>query len=236
MLVPFAIGCDGIGQFGAPITQPRARECEGELIREAVREIARLGAVFVHTAVEPGSVLEATLVKAGFSAGSLMLDMSMPAPLAAPPAEGRWISYDTSRRKLFARAVRGTLEGSRDAVEVPVCADDEAMMKAFEERGDWLGEDFALFEQDTAPAGVILLVMAGDALEIVYLGVLPTYRGRGIGKALGRRALTRAVARGAHRLNVTVDSANAPALTIYRRMGFSERRAVRIYYAAKKIF
>lgn len=240
MLIPFAIACDGLTQAGAPVYHPRVQDARGAMLAAAAEEMMRLGAEFVHTALTATDPARDAFVGGGFTPGSAMLDMSRPAPVTAQPAalpEGaRWIFYAEDRREAFAQVFYGTLEGSLDATEVPVCRDGARLMRSFEERGAHDAEDFALLEIEGRPAGIALFVTDGATLEIAYLGVLPERRGRGLGTLLAARALERAAAHKARTIIVTVDSANAPALAIYRRTGFSENRAVRIYYLAKKKF
>lgn len=61
---------------------------------------------------------------------------------------------------------------------------------------------------------------AGGVLELTYMGLVPRFRGRGLGAAM--LAETVAVAReiSAAQVVLAVDSENRPANTIYRRMGW----------------
>ena len=58
------------------------------------------------------------------------------------------------------------------------------------------------------------------AWEIVYLAVLPEQRGKGYGQELVARALRTAARSGVCTTLVAVDEANAPAIGLYRRVGF----------------
>ena len=64
------------------------------------------------------------------------------------------------------------------------------------------------------------------------LGVDAAHRGRGIGQLLLRRAVQRACNAKAHRVQLTVITANAPAISLYRHAGFeiegTLKRAARI--------
>ena len=73
------------------------------------------------------------------------------------------------------------------------------------------------------PAGVLLLNRSTrtDALELVYLGLAPGYRGRDLGDLMMRRALATASCVGARRLSLAVDRENLPALRLYQRHGLS---------------
>jgi ribosomal protein S18 acetylase RimI-like enzyme len=56
--------------------------------------------------------------------------------------------------------------------------------------------------------------------ELVYMGVVPTARGKKIGDQIIRFALEVAARRGTERLVLAVDEANTPALRAYERAGF----------------
>jgi len=60
------------------------------------------------------------------------------------------------------------------------------------------------------------------AAEIVYLGVRPAFRRRGLGRALIRHALADAFARHVRHVHLAVDSANTPAAALYQSEGFVE--------------
>jgi ribosomal protein S18 acetylase RimI-like enzyme len=67
-------------------------------------------------------------------------------------------------------------------------------------------------------------------LEIVYLGVVPECRGRGIGYALTRQAQWIASLAERERVVLAVDAANRPAISAYETAGFIawDRRTVLI--------
>jgi ribosomal protein S18 acetylase RimI-like enzyme len=59
----------------------------------------------------------------------------------------------------------------------------------------------------------------GDAVELVYLGLTPSARGRRIADWVLRYGLASVAAVGRNRLSLAVDSTNAPALKLYYRHG-----------------
>jgi len=147
-------------------------------------------------------------------------------------AEGyAWTPFSPERRGEFAEVFYRTLEGSLDAPELPVCPDAERLMLSFEERGGFEPEDFALLEGPGGPEGLLLAAAVSGRFEILYMGLVPEARGRGLGRALVGRAIERAAARGAGRVGVFVDRRNGPAVNIYTAAGFSEKCAVIVYLA-----
>ncbi|MEM9065224.1 MAG: GNAT family N-acetyltransferase [Planctomycetota bacterium] len=78
-----------------------------------------------------------------------------------------------------------------------------------------------LLEDDT-PKGCMLLnrVPEQDAVELVYIGLGPSLRGRGIAGLLLNEAVRHTLRVGAARLTCAVDRANSPALRLYASRRF----------------
>lgn len=71
--------------------------------------------------------------------------------------------------------------------------------------------------------------IAGDA-ELLTLAVLPEHRRQGTGARLVAAFLAEALKRGAETAFLEVAADNAPALSLYRRLGFTEVGRRRGYY------
>ena len=82
-----------------------------------------------------------------------------------------------------------------------------------------------------APAGFILLQIAGDAAEVLTLAVRPERRREGAGSVLLKAGLERALEAGAASLILDVSEANAPARALYEHLGFNEIARRKRYYA-----
>jgi ribosomal protein S18 acetylase RimI-like enzyme len=90
--------------------------------------------------------------------------------------------------------------------------------------------------QILAPGGVILLALDGDTpvgtgalipmgpheFELAKMGVTERARGRGIGRALCVALVALARERGAHRVELLSQTTLAPAVSLYRSLGFEE--------------
>lgn len=85
-------------------------------------------------------------------------------------------------------------------------------------------------DDDDAAQAFILVQSAVDEAEVLTFCVLPSARRFGLGRALLQAACATAAQRGAGRVFLEVGEGNGPALSLYRREGFSEvgRRAA--YY------
>ena len=67
-----------------------------------------------------------------------------------------------------------------------------------------------------------LLAEPDGAMELAKMAVRESARGRGVGRALGEAAVAAAVARGAPRIDLLSNRVLAPALSLYRALGFVE--------------
>lgn len=70
--------------------------------------------------------------------------------------------------------------------------------------------------------GFVLARLAADEAEILTVAVDAALRGRGVGRALLSETLRQAGNAGARAIFLEVDEGNAPAIALYRRLGFSK--------------
>jgi ribosomal-protein-alanine N-acetyltransferase len=68
--------------------------------------------------------------------------------------------------------------------------------------------------------GYVIYWQIQQDVQVNNIAVHPDFRGRGIGEAALRAALALAVAAGAAFVTMEVRPSNAPALSLYRKMGF----------------
>ena len=69
------------------------------------------------------------------------------------------------------------------------------------------------------PAGLLIARSAADEAELLTLGVAPSCRRLGVGRALLNRAAGLLSSAGAQRLFLEVDEGNSAALALYRAIG-----------------
>ena len=83
------------------------------------------------------------------------------------------------------------------------------------------GGHILMAEVDGAAVGCCALIReADDTFELAKMAVSPRAQGQGIGATLGRAAIERARSAGAKRVELVTNSALAPALHVYRKLGF----------------
>jgi ribosomal-protein-alanine N-acetyltransferase len=80
--------------------------------------------------------------------------------------------------------------------------------------------------------GFVLLRMAADEAEIITIAVAPRHRGGGIGRALMAQAIRELQAERIARLFLEVAEGNAPALALYRSLGFRQVGVRKAYYTS----
>jgi GNAT superfamily N-acetyltransferase len=78
-------------------------------------------------------------------------------------------------------------------------------------------------EVDGELVGTCALIKCADgAYELAKMAVAPAAQGRGVGRALGEAAVARARVLGAPRVELLSNTVLAPALALYRSLGFVE--------------
>ena len=92
---------------------------------------------------------------------------------------------------------------------------------------------FAFVALAPDPAGFVLCLPAGEAVDIAAIGVVAAARRRGVGRGLVESCIAEAGRAGAQRLMLEVAADNAPALGFYRALGFEETGRRAGYYLAE---
>ncbi len=141
-----------------------------------------------------------------------------------PPTEdvAEWVSLATATEREFAEVVQATYGESLDCPELTGLRPIEDVLAAHRAGGRFDPRLWELARVDGQAAGCVLLTpLYQDArlFELVYMGVVPEFRRRGLGTLLLRRALARCHAAGALQLTVVVDERNTPAQRLYARFG-----------------
>lgn len=136
-----------------------------------------------------------------------------------------WKSYEPSTHELFARGILGSYEESLDCPTMKGLRSIEDIIAGHRATGQhdpklW----HVVIDPAGAPVGVLLLskIHNGAALELVYVGIVPGQRGKGIGDALMRKAMEAMAETHAQKLTLAVDAINTPALNLYWRHGMKQ--------------
>ena len=82
------------------------------------------------------------------------------------------------------------------------------------------------------PRGFVLVRAIGDEAKIITVATDPAARGKGVGRALMDEAIRRLQRDRVSRLFLEVSERNAPALALYRALGFRKIGERKAYYAS----
>lgn len=120
-------------------------------------------------------------------------------------------------------ALERSYEQTLDCPELAGLRTTEDIVAAHQAVGQFDPALWWIVEHEGRPEGCVLLNRCpGQAcVELVYIGISPVLRGRGLGRRLLARAVE-AVAALEPELRCAVDSRNAPARAAYERAGFVE--------------
>jgi ribosomal-protein-alanine N-acetyltransferase len=89
---------------------------------------------------------------------------------------------------------------------------------------------FALVSSQEAPQGFAMAWVVADEAELLTIAVIRDARSRGVGASLMLALIDAARGRGAKRLYLEVAEDNAPALGLYRKLGFDQTARRSGYY------
>jgi ribosomal protein S18 acetylase RimI-like enzyme len=78
--------------------------------------------------------------------------------------------------------------------------------------------------------GTLLLEAGEDECRLVYLGIIPEYRGRGWGRCLLARAMQIAAQERVDHMVLSVDCNNTPAIRVYEQAGFMAYGTQSLYF------
>ena len=199
------------------------------LLARAVEDARERGTRIVQACLPPEALREADLYRqAGFTelAQLIYMDRDVTVP-TAPERRGpelHFEGYTPAEHARFAEVVQGTYEDSLDCAPLNAVRDIEDILASHLGGGPFRPELWRLASAGGEPIGAVLLSSAQDrwAWEVVYLGLLPAWRGRGYGRSLLTHAIALCRAEAVPTLTLSVDATNHPALALYQGLDFLE--------------
>ena len=162
----------------------------------------------------------------GFTRLAKLVYLHATAPRTAPdlnlPPNWRLLTYSPQTHGHFARTIAATYRESLDCPALSGTRDMEDVIIGHKATGEFDPARWYLLCEGDQDLGVLLLsrIARTDALELVYIGIVPEHRGKGAGDLLLRQALRAVVEAGHARLSLAVDAGNTPAMQLYWRHGF----------------
>jgi ribosomal protein S18 acetylase RimI-like enzyme len=123
----------------------------------------------------------------------------------------------------LAQLVQATYEGSLDCPDAEETRPPEEVLAGYRAIGVFSPDHWLFARFEGHDVGCLLLAdhPTFGNMEVVYLGLVPSSRGRGLGREICHHAQWLARRAGRRRLVAAVDSANLPAVRMYTSTGFS---------------
>lgn len=193
----------------------------------ALADAREAGVVLVQVMLEPADAAGKTVFSAaGLTQLATLTYMERRPPMQAPafdlPGEFHLLSYAAATHGLFRDAIVRSYEQTLDCPQLSGVRELEDVIAGHKAVGPFDPNLWSVLMRGSEPVGCVLLseIPARRALELVYLGLAPVVRGRGLGRGLMNRVLGIAVRRGFEIATLAVDAANGPAARLYRRCGY----------------
>ncbi len=143
-------------------------------------------------------------------------------PECQPAGMLRFVSAKAAGEAHLAAVVEATYEATRDCAALDGVRQIGDVLDGYRAVGHSGTEEWFLIQHGSKDVGCLILAdhpRQGN-LELVYMGILPAWRGRGWGIEVTQWAEWRARLRGRERLVLAVDAENGPALAAYVAAGF----------------
>lgn len=136
----------------------------------------------------------------------------------------RYEAYRPSLADLFAATLERTYLGSLDCPELNGARSIAEVIHGHKAQGIFHPEYWWVAFERTEPVGVVMLAEMPDGLtwEMIYIGLIPEARGRGLGREMMLHAMHALRAQPMIALVLAVDARNVPARAVYESLGFIE--------------
>ncbi len=209
------------------------------LVRAALGDLATRGFRIAQALVDDASPPQAgaDLAAGGMPHVTDLLYMerntTIPLPIAPSLPSIEWCGFGPESEADFRAVLQATYEGSLDMPELEGVRALDDILASHRAGGRFVAERWRVGHVRDEPdaAAVVLLsdLPDRDAWEVAYLGLTPSARGRGLGRATMSHALDLARPH-TPRLELAVDLRNAPAHRLYDSCGLTplDRRAVHL--------
>jgi ribosomal protein S18 acetylase RimI-like enzyme len=161
------------------------------------------------------------------------IDLDRAITTALLPRSFAWVPWQESLLEQHAEVKYRSFMGEVDAYVFPCLGDRygcRRLMSEIRRKSGFLPEATWMIACSEGYVGTVQGVKdQGSIGAIQNVGVIPSYRGLGLGRALIRRALAGFCQAGLHRAYLEVTAENSAAVRLYREVGF--RRAKTLYKA-----
>jgi ribosomal protein S18 acetylase RimI-like enzyme len=137
------------------------------------------------------------------------------------PNEFEMKAYGPDTHSHFADVIQRSYEQSLDCPALNGLREMDDVIAGHQATGEFDPNLWWVLYQQQRPLAVLMLsrIPQTTTVELVYLGLAPEARGRGVGDLLMQQALAVASGDGRESISLAVDSRNQPALRLYYRHG-----------------
>lgn len=158
--------------------------------------------------------------------------------LADAPVE--MTPYHPADEEAFGQLLLASYEATLDCPELNGTRPPGAILQGYAEASPEGGSEWYCAHWEGTPVAILLLSSPGPGKSpwhLTYLGIIPEFRRRGLGRWLTRWALRRAAEAGTRGITLNVDCRNLPSLVLYEREGFHVygRRAAYLWLAGDQL-
>jgi mycothiol synthase len=207
------------------------------LIDTCIRRVGESDTAIVQAIIEPSSARPTNLLQdAGFSHAANLLYLEWFSEVLEVGCSTllRFETYNAQLKSRMKNVIGRTYVGSLDCPILDKMRSLDDVLDGYQATGDFDPNLWMIASAEGLDVGVLLLApyTKTQQIELMYMGVVPEARSRGIGAALLRCAQSAAVERRAEKLLLAVDAENSPARTLYQRAGFREWSQRRVYLRA----
>jgi mycothiol synthase len=239
--------------FTTPITTRHRVQDTAELLATAIQAQNTTELCLIQSLLEPTQRHERdALTHAGFTRLASLVYMRCNChPQTASPSSSASasdspqapIEFDSSplttftwqedRFQAFADAISASYQDTLDCPGLVGLRRIEDIIAGHRAVGRFDPRLWSAFYLNDQPAGVMLLNPLADQpeLELVYLGIAPPFRNKGLASRLMRRAISLAHANNFAGIHLAVDEDNTPAMKLYKGLNFrtTARKVAMIY-------
>jgi mycothiol synthase len=246
----------GIGHtavlFVSPVQNTQHIPLAADLIRTVVSSQDPDEIRLIQVLLEPTQKREEqALTHAGFTTLASLMYMRRSSMDTAPPNHPDWASPDVTapiecdgkalsvvtwheyHHDIFARAIETSYLDTHDCPGLVGIRRIDDIIAGHKAVGRFDPGLWSAYYLDDQPAAVLLLNRMIDRteLELVYLGLSPAFRGKGLASRLMQHALSLARVHNDTGIHLAVDQENGPAMKLYKRLGFraTGRKLAMIY-------
>lgn len=138
-----------------------------------------------------------------------------------PECDLQFVPWPEVSAEEFVRTVEATYVNTLDCPKLNGLRETEDVLAGYRAAGVHSPDLWFLIMYDREPAGCLILTEQPDfdQLELVYMGLVPQYRGRGWGRDVVRFAQWTTRQRKRSGLLLAVDIQNKPAMQVYESLG-----------------